>query len=62
MQQISQTKFDCSMLSDSEFFSRPFLVLWMSHAFIAVVTVQPGTLSPRFTGFSCVVLVLVLVS
>ena len=38
------------------------MVLGTGLALIAVVTVQPGTLSPRFTGFSGVVLVLFLVN
>ena len=34
----------------------------MGRAFIAVVTVQPGTLSPRFTCFFMCSVVLVIVS
>jgi hypothetical protein len=52
-----------------DFICDPWGVSWMGSAFI-LVTVQsvpllcwfPEPFSPRFTGFSCVVLVLVVVS
>jgi hypothetical protein len=52
-----------------DFIGNPLGILWMGSAFI-LVTVQPvplllrfsRPLSPRFTDFSCVVLVLVVVS